>query len=618
MKRLLLIVTLLALLVLAGASLHTSAQTISTGELRVINALVGLGPVDVYLNQNVIHFGLEPEQATPYFAVRPGQHSIEVRPVGADPLSAPIADALVEVNASQSITSIAYQQRFTTVQTGDNGLQTEIEPPLAQSGAMYIIEDNRSPIPLGRTRLTAAHLAPGSPDVLSVAYPSRASILHEVRKEAPYGDIDIDAGVYGLALVDAESADLDRLTLAGQVGLFANTHYTVVIVPDINPPDPADVDAPAIPVLAATPRLFIVSAPIDPPADGIRLRLIHAAHDTAVVDVYIDERLVAPRMNYSRFTEYLGIGSYSHTIALRLRDADPESPPLATAQFSITPENIDQDTWTILLLNAGEDEVPTLPLVEGGEAADTGDADEPSFEIINTPGGPLIMRLVPDNIAQTQQGFARVRLLHAIEGALDVSLYTPALPTEAPDPDEEPVVQAGPTPTPAPPVRLVEPVVYGAEANESEAPQGLYEELDFLAGGTTSIATLVNKPLIDGLVYTFVLIGQPVGEPPIEVLELVEFGQGIPQARLYLGVITSNTTVNIRQAASETASVVARLPNDTEVEVLGRNFNGDWVRIRFLDPDSNALREGWVFGPLITVTRLGDPINRLSLPEYAQ
>ncbi|MCB9454288.1 MAG: hypothetical protein H6672_22875, partial [Anaerolineaceae bacterium] len=53
---------------------------------------------------------------------------------------------------------------------------------------------------------------------------------------------------------------------------------------------------------------------------------------------------------------------------------------------------------------------------------------------------------------------------------------------------------------------------------------------------------------------------------------------------------------------------------DMVVEVLGRNQTADWVKVRFNDPTTGSLREGWIFGTLLQVQRLGLRINVLSLP----
>lgn len=586
-----LIVLGLVIVTLASAQLE---QPLNLGSIRVINALVGLGNVDVYLNDRLIAMSLPPEQATAYVGVPVGRHNVAIRLRGAPPLSTPIADVLIDLGANQSQTAVVYQKQFATA---------EYIPPVEQSGAILLLDDNRSPIQLGKTRLTAAHLSPGTPGLLSIAYPSRASLLHEIRFEQPYGTIDIDADVYPLTIVDAESPMLERLEQSGEIVFNASTYYTLVIVPDMTPSADGSVQS-----LSNSPRLFVVGAPLDPPAEGVQLRIIHAAHNTAVLDVYIDERLVVPRMNYSQYTEYLALEDYSHVISLRARDSAPDAPPYASARFAITEENREQKTWTLLLLNANNSNVTTLPVV-GSEGAST------TQQIINLPNGQLVMTLLPDNIAQTQNDTARVRLIHAIDGALEMSLFTPALPPLPNEPTPSPDPSGRPTPVPAP-IQLITPVVYGAEANESETRAGLYSELDFLAGASAEILTLTNQQLIEGMVYTYVLIGLPAGEPPVQALRFEDYGRGIPRERLYQGRISSTSqTVNVRRQPSSNASTVGSLENNSVVEVLGRNVDAQWVLIAYSNPATGTVLRGWVSSSLIRVTRLGEAINILALPQ---
>ena len=614
------LITLLLVLV-AGVALaqidDTAFELENTGEVRVINALVGIGPVDVYLNERLIGAGLSPRSATPYLALSPGQYVIAVRPAGDNPLSIPIADILLDLPAAASKSVLVYQERYAPegADTGPNP-DAAIRPSVAQSGATLVLDDNRSPLPVGKTRLTAVHLAQGNPQQLSIAYPSRASLLHQITLAQPFGNIDIDSGVYPLTIVDATSLDLNRLAFIGEQNFVSGVYYTLVIVPDVLR-DPAESATPLVPELTDDPDLFVISAPVDLPIDGLQLRLIHAAPDTTVVDVYIDGRLAAPRLNYSQYTPYLGLSTFSHLIELRRRDAAPDSEPLATAQFTITEENESQRYWSIMLLNANSQlelaamELEPPPPAEGESPLPPGTV----VQVFNTAGGPVSLALLPDNIAQTGRGLSRVRLLHAIDGALEISLFAQGFPQSGPTPTPGPE----PTNTPEPPRRIVDPVIYGAEANESELPAGVYGSLDFIAGNTTEILNLENQQLLPGMVYTFVLIGQASGEPAIEALTLTDFGRGLPQERLYVGVIEviaqGTTVANVRLLPSTGSRVLDQLPAGSEVEVLGRNFDGTWINIRYTTEDVSIPQEGWISQPLVSVTRLGDPINPLALPE---
>lgn len=591
-------------------ALPTGAQSnvpqINMASVRVVNALVGLGPMDVYLDGTRVAYGLAPETATPYLTVAAGKHSLAVRPPNTDALSAPVADVVIDLAPNQSETAVVYQRQF----AGDG-----FTPTYAQTGAFFVLDDDRSATDLGKVRLTAVHLAPGSPALLSLAYPSRESLLHEIALEKPYGTVDINAQIYSLALVDATSPDLTVLARLGDFSLYANMLYTAIIVPDMQPSFDRN-NLPEVQSVVPTPRAFLVSAPLDPPPDGLRLRLIHAAPNTAVLDIYIDGRLVAERVNYSRATEYLGLKDYSHVIMLRAVGSAPDAAPLAQAQFNITADNRKQTHWSLVLLNAaGADTSAALPLAGSDET-------NPQ-KLINTSGGSLFMVLLPDNIAQTRRGYARVRLINAVNNIQPLRLLAAGVPP-APSPSgvlpspTPPLSPGQPTPTPAPPQQLVQDVVFGAEANEVEVPAGLYPALQFIPGGTTNVlASLTDMQLVSGMVYTFVAMGSPIGNPPISIVWFTDYGTGLPLDRLYIGTITA-VNANIRGTPSTAGGIMRQLPRGTEVDVLGRDLNGEWIRVRFLDPDTGLRREGWISATanIIQVTRLGVPVNVLALPRY--
>jgi hypothetical protein len=360
--------------------------------------------------------------------------------------------------------------------------------------------------------------------------------------------------------------------------------------------------------------MFVVSAPVDPPAEGVRLRIIHAASNAEALDVYVDERLVARRMSFGRATEYLGIDDYSHTISLRREGAGSTAPPLARANFNITVENRQQSHWTLLLLNASGESGAALPVTQPGD-------NTPGNTLINTQGDSMFMALLPDDVSQTQQGLARVRLINTVPGVPPLRLLTPALPRPLAGPGTPTAVE--PTATPVgvplpPPVQLTEPVVFAAEANESEVPVGLYPALSIAPDiSTNPLVSLSNVQFVRGMVYTLVVIGSPIGDPPASVIQLADYGVGVPLERLYRGQITA-ASVNVRFGPAATSGIVARLPLDTQTEVLGRNPNGEWIRIRFTNPETNTVQQGWISATanIMRVTRLGVPVNVLTLPLY--
>ncbi|MEO8607720.1 MAG: DUF4397 domain-containing protein [Chloroflexota bacterium] len=579
---------------------HVDAQNTSpmnTGQIRAVNALVGLGTVDVYLDDELIAFSLPAEQATPYLIFPTGKHTLNFRMTGSQAASAPVASQLFDLVPNESQTGIGYQTQFPTAASNSSG---------AALGEVLFLNDDRSPLQLGKTRVTAAHLAPGTPEKLSIAYPSRASLLYQISFAQPYGSVDIDAGLYSLAIVDADDPNLTILNRAGDKSLYANTLYTLVIVPDMTPSTTGSTEAPA---LAHNPRLFIISAPVEPPPDGIRLRIVHAAHNTAVLDIYVDERLVARRVNYGLATEYLGLTKYSHSISLRLFDTPADSQPLARADFIISADNKDQPTWSLLLLNASGDTSIALPVSKADPTTNT-----PAKTTFDTRGGPMMMVLIPDDVSQTRRGYSRIRLVHALDGFPALSLFALSPASFAPIPGGTPSPEPPATTSPA--LEFIRETIFGSEAGETEVRSGFYSELDIrIALSSSPIAALDNINLIDGLVYTFVIIGSNSGNPPLQVIDFADYGSGTQTNRLYSGVVRG-ALVNIRSGSRTGAPIITTLPKDWDVDVLSRSSDATWIRIRFNDPVTGSINEGWINADLVLVTRLGSVVNVRVLPEY--
>jgi len=101
----------------------------------------------------------------------------------------------------------------------------------------------------------------------------------------------------------------------------------------------------------------------------------------------------------------------------------------------------------------------------------------------------------------------------------------------------------------------------------------------------------------------------------LQVIQFADYGNGTQTNRLYNGLVRGNL-VNIRSAPRAGASVVSMLPKDWGVDALSRNSDASWIRIRFNDPVTGSINEGWISADLILVTRLGSVVNLRVLPEY--
>lgn len=585
---------------------------VNTGSLRIVNALPGIGPVDIYLDEQIIAYALKPEDVTTYFIIAAGRHALAVRTATGDALSAPIADILIDLEPNGSQTAVIYQTQF-----ADGGTEGVT---INQSGAVFVINDDRSPIQLGKTRITAVHLAVGTPERISIGYPSGEALLYQIGLKQPFGTIDVETKSYTLAILNADAPPstvppvLERL---GEVDFYANTLYTFIVVPNVEPSgNPGQVGA-----LSSQTKTFVLSAPLEPPVNnGLRLRIIHAAHSTAVIDVYIDERLVASRVNYGDYTEYLGLADYSHTITIRRFGDKPDDPnikPLARGNLTRTAENSKQIDYTLLLVNSNPQNTAAIQLLTASSTTPDSNVNAPL--IFQTENGEVMMTLLPDDLSETQHGLARVRIINAAEGVQAISLFTPVYPVSTVNAANGIVPTLAPTatPVPAPGISLAANAGFGTEASAGDVPPGLYSQLNFIpSGATNSLTSISNVQLVAGVIYTFVVMGSPSGNPPVKAVTLQDYGSGLALDRAYNGVLLANA--NIREQPDQSSGRIIQLTKSTEIQVLGRNNNGQWVRIRFINPNTGTRTEGWILAQanVIRITRAGSPILPSALPLY--
>ncbi len=616
-----LVIAALALVLVSGTSFRgrVEAQSkVNVGSLRIVNALPGIGPIDVYLDEQIIAYNLRPEEATTYFIIAAGRHALAVRTSNANVLSAPIADILIDLAPNGSQSAVIYQTQFADGST--------IGVTINQSGAVFIINDDRSPIQLGKTRITAVHLAVGTPNRISIGYPSGEALLYQIGLKQPFGTIDLETKPYNLAILNADappSATPPVLERLGEINFYSNTLYTFITVPNVVPSGrPTTVGN-----TSAQTKTFVLSAPLEPPVNnGLRLRIVHAAHSTAVVDVYIDERLVASRVNYGDYTEYLGLADFSHTITIRRFGDDPTDPnvkPLARGSLTRTSQNSKQIDYTLLLVNSNPQNTSAVqalsPTPDPAQGNNNTAASINAPLIFQTQNGDVMMSLLPDDLSETQHDFARVRVIDAAEGVQAMSVFAPAYPVPVVKVVDGlvPTLAPSPTPVPFPGISLASNAAFGAEASAGEVPPGLYSQLNFIPSGSNNALTnITNIQLVAGVIYTFVVMGSPNGNPPVTTLVLEDYGSGLALQRAFNGVLLGNA--NIRENPDATSGRIIQLPKDTEIEVLGRNNNGQWVRIRFINPNTGTRTEGWILAQasLIRITRAGTPILPSTLPLY--
>jgi len=88
------------------------------------------------------------------------------------------------------------------------------------------------------------------------------------------------------------------------------------------------------------------------------------------------------------------------------------------------------------------------------------------------------------------------------------------------------------------------------------------------------------------------------------------------QAVLGLVVLDPGANLNLRDRPTADARVLVGIPSGSVIELIGRNFDGSWVRVRY---NSQGVElEGWVASQYLTITRGGQAYDVMALPDVGE
>lgn len=85
-----------------------------------------------------------------------------------------------------------------------------------------------------------------------------------------------------------------------------------------------------------------------------------------------------------------------------------------------------------------------------------------------------------------------------------------------------------------------------------------------------------------------------------------------------VGAVTLDpgANLNLRDRPTQDARVVVGIPSGSTVELIGRNFDGTWVRVTY--DNQGVTLEGWVATQYLTVTRGGQAYDVMELPDVGE
>lgn len=317
------LITLLGMLTLLLAALPTMAQT--DAHLRVGHFSLDAGPVDVFVDGEVVVSGLEFAEVTAFLSVAAGQHEIAVTASGDS-----VDDAVLgPVSVALGLNS------FTTV--GAVGLVAE------DSLDITIIEEDLADVPEDQARITVVHTLPAAPnvDVLgsgilliqSLSFPS-ANSDGAFTRDVPPGTYDFDVTVAENA--DAVLIELDDIFLAG------GESYLIVALGTSDAPQLiVQSDGDVIAGFEAEEEADAGEASVDPD-NPANVRVGHFSFDAGPVDVFIDGEVATAGLVFAQVTDFITLEAGEHEIAVapegsRLDDAviGPLSVELEAGSFTM-------------------------------------------------------------------------------------------------------------------------------------------------------------------------------------------------------------------------------------------------------------------------------------------
>ena len=538
-------IALMALVVIVPVSAQSDADS---AQARFLHALPGAGPIDVYIDGQLTLSGLAFGAPSLFVHMPAGDHTVTTTQTG---VTTPLWEQVISPLPGQALTLI--------VSSTD---------PLQYT----VYQDDLAPTPLGTARITGIHAISGGPAVDVVLADGRP-VMPGLEYDVPYGTLDVPAGIYDVGVVEQGGTLESALVPVTSLALDSTTSYTVVVYGT-----------------TSLPNILVMPAPTQPVADSAGLRLVHGVAGGPAVDVYLNDTLVAPALEFGGATVVMPVPAGDYDVSL-LPAGEADGTPVATSTVSLeagtafTAVAVPGDDGVSLEVTPAELALPTAEIAafelinlssvavtvetDNGEQVVTADASEiaastfgatASALTVSTDGASLLT--IPGPVYGG--AYFTILVVDAEDGAQAVALAPVSVATTIGSaPGEQTIAAAGAaTETPAPTAAPV-------EAQPTEAAP---------AAATPAPTTAVEP--------TAVAVGT------------------VPSARV---LTDPGVNVHLRQFPSSAALSLALLPSGTQVSVLGRPGAPTFP------PDVTATPEGTPF--VDPATLLTEPNSDLDPAE---
>jgi uncharacterized protein YraI len=256
---------------LAGAL----AQDEDTGELRFVHVIPGVSAVDVYIDGQLTVSNLGYGEASSYINVPAGSQQVTVRPSG------------LTTNLWNQIANAIPDQPQTLIASSLDPLE------------FVAFEDDFTPLELGTARFKAVYaISNGGPvDILAGNDPVGSGL----NPGDFAGTFDVPVSSYDLSVVPTGGAVEDSILPTETYNLVGATSQMLIIY-----------GTPSI------PAAMLLSVPTAATADSGLVRLAHGVADGPAVDVYFDDVLVVPGMDFGTTTGHLAVPAGDYDVELRV------------------------------------------------------------------------------------------------------------------------------------------------------------------------------------------------------------------------------------------------------------------------------------------------------------
>jgi len=630
----------------AVLTIRTPLNTQAGGvRLRVANGSLDTGSVDVYLDDLLVAPALDPGAMTVHMPLPAGDYAVSVRPAGTPAADAALASAdlsLSDAGAAQTVTLtgeaadgslalLAAPDALADLSPGVARVAVVNAVPDASVSASLAGDDTALASDLASSASASADVAPGR-EALSVRIQGEGDPVEVAAPEMP-----LVGGVYYTVLVygggasgapynvsvgeTAVSSDLTSLPGAGEV-VAAATEEVIATeeaapteatpMPDVaaaQPTQPVDTELVIEPVPAEGQATPVPAQPAPPVATQ--------APPVPMAFVLLDPGANLQCRQYPSSTAFsLGLIPAGATLRVLGRPGEPLVPDTGEATPEPTPviEDI-PDLWLMTewtqpeggyitcwvnaqylrvefsgrLLDTLEElfELPEVPFNQPGEAVDT--AVRPPTPLYNAilatvnldPGVSLQVRRMPATNAES--------LDRAPAGTQFEALGYVEAPSE------------GLVGQPVDPNWVRVRYIKENQAATIGWVSAQYVTISQL-GRALDLSALPKLEEAEPGFYE-----SPGVQPQIPI-----------EQQAVVGVVTLDpgANLNLRDRPTADGRVVVGIPTGAALTLIGRNFDGTWVRVTYVN--QGVTLEGWVATQYLTITRGGQPYDVLLLSDVGE